>query len=1007
MEQYDERTWFDPRTGDQVSLTYIGMVPDLPAALDEVPLLRHRLAVETAEVGALIEAHVVSVDSVPTLFQLLKVPIPDQETGQAFIAAFTVPKATCSVVLRIQCAEDGGRAGSREAAVFGQVGTDVRPHPYAPEVSGRLPWLVADDAQWDGQFPDHPLSRARAWAHRMIATARVDPEFARLPPFRPAKPGASETFPRLVPVPGGGSSWTAPPAEQAPRPSPRPRPAGEPRLRAVPPLDPQVEEPLDGTAGPPPPIWRVPSAEPVEAPGRHQASAADGPPVTRAEPVVGDLGVIGASPEPADEQPAEATAPDPALPPDLPADRTSPPPTATPTGPSPAPTAAKGPLPAPNAAKGSFAAPDAVKGPFAAFDDSEPGRPESTGAVPEPQFVTQAEVRPVPPEIAQAEPYLHPADLAPAFAPPTDPGPIPTYTWSPTASREPEFGAPARPEPPLTDPTDVHTTSPEPVPAAPVVPERPALAETDPGPFGTGQSTADSGPALGERPLPTFAEPGPTPTDPPDAQPLPTHTGPTTANPEPVPATPATPERPPHTFAETNPDPFRTGPSTADTAPAQPLDPQPFTTPAGPGTPPVEPPLAEPTAQPLPTFAEPPSFAEPSDAGLPSHAEPTDAQPIPAHAGPAANPEPPLTPTPTEPPVDARPFTTHSAADLEPTFAAPTDAGPPTADRDPAAEHATATPEPTFAEPIDPRPTPAPEPATDPASAYLQPAFAETAAVNRQEPHLNGAELAPAAPPLPPGIATFPLRGLTDQPPATAAPIAGTPPASPGDALHTVLVGLPVGDYLALWLGSEITYWRLTEPDLARERLGVGLGSRSEIDNLRFRETAMLSQDRHTLFLADRFRDRDGQLGGTTTKLVPATEEEAFAAVQDTDTSELYRWLGEIVLAAAERDEFVAIETGGWHVPRQPMVQCMLRTNDGEEWHSVVEASPVPVGAPVWRDQQPVDGDTQSLVSPATEQTLRAAGLLTRFAVATWPSHPLRLCLSFGPNPTLGEISTR
>ncbi|HEY0451957.1 hypothetical protein, partial [Actinophytocola sp.] len=130
MDQYDDRTWFDPRTGDQVSLTYIGLVPDLPAGLDELPLLRHRLALETSDVGTLIEAHVVLLDSVPTLFQLLKLPIPNQDTGQAFIAAFTVPKATCSAVLRIQCAE-GQPTGMRESVVFSQVGVEgfVRPHP--------------------------------------------------------------------------------------------------------------------------------------------------------------------------------------------------------------------------------------------------------------------------------------------------------------------------------------------------------------------------------------------------------------------------------------------------------------------------------------------------------------------------------------------------------------------------------------------------------------------------------------------------------------------------------------------------------------------------------------------------------------------------------------------------------------------------------------------------------------------------------------------------------------
>lgn len=229
---------------------------------------------------------------------------------------------------------------------------------------------------------------------------------------------------------------------------------------------------------------------------------------------------------------------------------------------------------------------------------------------------------------------------------------------------------------------------------------------------------------------------------------------------------------------------------------------------------------------------------------------------------------------------------------------------------------------------------------------------------------------------------------------------AGRPPVKAGDVLQTVLVGLPLAGYLPLWQEDGVTFWRMKDPDAVRARLGAGLESRSAIDKRRYREAAMFSPSRGTLFLMDRLRDDTGHLGGTSTLLEPATEEEAYAAVDDKAVSELYVWLGEVVLASVRRGEFVAVETGGWEVPMTPVVLMMLRT-DGREWHSVVETSPVPVGAPVWRDQQPVDGETQVLASPATDQTIRASGLLTRFAVATWGMHPFELALSFGPNPTL------
>lgn len=218
--------------------------------------------------------------------------------------------------------------------------------------------------------------------------------------------------------------------------------------------------------------------------------------------------------------------------------------------------------------------------------------------------------------------------------------------------------------------------------------------------------------------------------------------------------------------------------------------------------------------------------------------------------------------------------------------------------------------------------------------------------------------------------------------------------------LQTVLVGLPLAGYLPLWQEGGVTFWRMKDPDAVRGRLGAGVESRSEIDTRRYREAAMFSPSRGTLFLMNRVRDESGHLGGTSTQLEPASEEEAYASVDDKAVSELYAWLGEVVLDSVRRGEFVAVETGGWTVPLRPVVLVMLRT-DGREWHSVVETSPVPVGAPVWRDQQPVDGDTQVLASPATDQTVRASGLLTRFAVATWGMHPFQLSLSFGPNPTL------
>ncbi|MFI2348115.1 hypothetical protein ACH492_13910 [Streptomyces sp. NPDC019443] len=186
----DHDVWTNDE-GDVLSLHFFGLPPDLPASLDDGPALRGALTRLTAEAGGgLIEASVKSLGQLPAqlpaLKQILKLPLPGQPSGQAFIGSFTVPRGNCSTVVKIQ-APERGMTGMREAMVMAQVGHDnyFRPHPYAPEVQGGLPFHAADHAQWDAQFPDHPLTRVRRTLDALTEAVRVVPEFAALPPFTP------------------------------------------------------------------------------------------------------------------------------------------------------------------------------------------------------------------------------------------------------------------------------------------------------------------------------------------------------------------------------------------------------------------------------------------------------------------------------------------------------------------------------------------------------------------------------------------------------------------------------------------------------------------------------------------------------------------------------------------------------------------------------------------------------------------------------------------------------
>ncbi|GLY49146.1 hypothetical protein [Lentzea sp. NBRC 102530] len=197
FRQLDQNTW-QHQSGDQARLTYYGLVPDLPAGLDDLPKLRHDLALVHGETGCLIEAHVVQLGGTQALLRIIKMPLPNQPNGQVFVASFTIPKEASSAVLQLGAVERG-MTGTREAVLAAEIGFEnwAMQHPYAPELQGVLPFHAGDDPRHDARFPDHPLTRVRAWAHHVVRTARVDPGFASLPPFRaqppkpPIEPGQS------------------------------------------------------------------------------------------------------------------------------------------------------------------------------------------------------------------------------------------------------------------------------------------------------------------------------------------------------------------------------------------------------------------------------------------------------------------------------------------------------------------------------------------------------------------------------------------------------------------------------------------------------------------------------------------------------------------------------------------------------------------------------------------------------------------------------------------------
>ncbi|MGW4249866.1 hypothetical protein [Nocardia sp. NPDC004722] len=184
FQQNGEDVWDHPLTGDRVIRQYTPGPPIIPAPLEDLPTLRRELTEASAENGCLVEAHVITFGGLPTLLRFEKIRHWNRSDGLIYTASFIVPRATGSAALLVLCAENG-LTGERDALVGIKLGMDrmYPPHPYAPNIRGALPYSAADDPQWDPQFPDHPLSRARRWYASISASAHIDPRFAALPPF--------------------------------------------------------------------------------------------------------------------------------------------------------------------------------------------------------------------------------------------------------------------------------------------------------------------------------------------------------------------------------------------------------------------------------------------------------------------------------------------------------------------------------------------------------------------------------------------------------------------------------------------------------------------------------------------------------------------------------------------------------------------------------------------------------------------------------------------------------
>jgi hypothetical protein len=175
--------------GDQFSLDFFALRPDLPSAVDDIEPIRRLYRRLLGGAGGVVEVEHIELPPTQAVRAIFK--IPQDPTGMTYLAAVTIPFRDCSFVLKWQCPEHNP-TGLRDSTVFAIISPsfddDRNPvgwaqDPYDPSHRARGLRNRSDDPEWDTRFPTHPLSRVRSYLTPMLSGLRFSNHVASEPPF--------------------------------------------------------------------------------------------------------------------------------------------------------------------------------------------------------------------------------------------------------------------------------------------------------------------------------------------------------------------------------------------------------------------------------------------------------------------------------------------------------------------------------------------------------------------------------------------------------------------------------------------------------------------------------------------------------------------------------------------------------------------------------------------------------------------------------------------------------
>jgi len=172
------RAWSTP-DADGLGVYYFAQTPDLPQtseSRDFVEVYRSRLK-ESG--GRLVEMSFLRVGGRRAVRVIMKTePGP---AGVLYVGSITIPFLDTSFVLKVQC-EERGVSGVREAVLL-ERRLAAREDSNSGESDAERRRWNPDRAEFDREFPDHPVSRVRRVLRHLAKSVTFTADVAKLPEF--------------------------------------------------------------------------------------------------------------------------------------------------------------------------------------------------------------------------------------------------------------------------------------------------------------------------------------------------------------------------------------------------------------------------------------------------------------------------------------------------------------------------------------------------------------------------------------------------------------------------------------------------------------------------------------------------------------------------------------------------------------------------------------------------------------------------------------------------------